>query len=268
MTEKGISRLFTKSSMVSTQTISYRRQDSTQSKILEKKETAMKYLLTLIVSVVFFFGICSAGDKIELKDQKDKESYSLGYQIGQGFKKQGLDLNLDAYVGGINDALGGKEPQLSQEEIHGIVMNMQKRMEASLQKEQKEKAEKNLAAGKAFLDENRKKEGIITLPSGLQYKVLAEGSGKRPKATDTVSVRYRGTFIDGTEFDNSYKRGEPATFQVKGVIKGWSEALQLMKQGSKWQLFVPPELAYGERSVGPIPPNSTLIFEVELDSVK
>jgi FKBP-type peptidyl-prolyl cis-trans isomerase FklB len=137
------------------------------------------------------------------------------------------------------------------------------------QKAFKEQAAKNLSESKAFLAENGKKEGIKTLPSGLQYKVFAEGSGKMPKAEDTVTVNYKGTLIDGTEFDNSYKRGQPATFQVKGVIKGWTEALQLMKEGSKWQFFIPPDLAYGEGGAGrSIPPNSTLIFEVELISVK
>jgi FKBP-type peptidyl-prolyl cis-trans isomerase FklB len=135
--------------------------------------------------------------------------------------------------------------------------------------QQKEQAAKNLVESRAFLAENGKKEGIKTLPSGLQYKVLTEGSGKSPKAEDNVTVNYKGTLINGTEFDSSYKRGQPATFQVKGVIKGWIEALQLMKEGSKWQLFIPPELGYGERGAGPlIPPNSALIFEVELIAIK
>jgi FKBP-type peptidyl-prolyl cis-trans isomerase FklB len=129
-------------------------------------------------------------------------------------------------------------------------------------------AEKNLSEGKAFLEENKKKEGVKTLSSGLQYKVLAEGFGKTPKAADNVTVNYKGTLINGAEFDNSYKRGQPATFKVNGVIKGWTEALQLMNEGSKWQLFIPPELGYGDRGAGPVPPNSTLIFEVELISVK
>jgi FKBP-type peptidyl-prolyl cis-trans isomerase FklB len=139
---------------------------------------------------------------------------------------------------------------------------------AARQKEIKEIAERNLAAGKAFLEENKKKEGVKTLPSGLQYKVQTEGSGKTPKATDQVTVNYKGTLINGSEFDNSYKRGKPATFQVDKVIRGWTEALQLMKEGSKWQLFIPSELGYGERGAGPVPPNSVLIFEVGLISVK
>jgi FKBP-type peptidyl-prolyl cis-trans isomerase FklB len=158
---------------------------------------------------------------------------------------------------------------MTAEEIRATITSLQQRLMASQQKVLKEQAAKNLSVSKAFLAENGKKEGIKTLPSGLEYKVLTEGSGKMPKAEDTVTVHYKGTLIDGTEFDSSYKRGQPATFKVKGVIKGWTEALQLMKEGSKWQLFIPPELGYGERAAGPqIPPNSALIFEVELISVK
>jgi len=229
----------------------------------------MKHLLTIILSIAFLFSVCHAQEKLELKDQKDKESYSLGYQFGQNLKFQGLDINLDVYTSGIRDALGGKEPKMSQEEIRATISELQKRVTAERQKELKEKGAKNLEESKKFLAENQKKEGIKTLPSGLQYKVLTEGTGKMPKADDTVTVNYKGTLIDGTEFDSSYKRGQPATFQVNGVIKGWTEALQLMKEGAKWQLFIPPELGYGERGAGPqIPPNSTLIFEVELISVK
>ena len=229
----------------------------------------MKYFVITVLSVAFLFSVCHAQEKLELKDQKDKESYSLGYQFGQNLKSQGVDINLDIYTSGIRDALGGKDSLMSQEEIRATIGELQKRVMAARQKELKEKAEKNLAEGKAFLDENKKKEGVKTLPSGLQYKVLVEGSGKTPKATDTVTVHYRGTLINGSEFDSSYKKGQPSTFQVNGVIRGWSEALQLMKGGSKWQLFIPPELAYGERAAGgQIPVNSTLIFEVELISIK
>jgi FKBP-type peptidyl-prolyl cis-trans isomerase FklB len=229
----------------------------------------MRYALTVILTIAFLLGVCFADEKLELKDQKDKESYSLGYQFGQSFKSQGVDINLDIYASGIRDAFGGKEPQMSQEEIRATLTSLQQRVMAARQKELREKAEKNLKESKAFLVENKKKKGIKTLPSGLQYKVLTEGSGKMPKAEDTVTVNYKGTLIDGTEFDSSYKRGQPATFQVNGVIKGWTEALQLMKVGAKWQLFIPPELAYGERGAGStIAPNSTLIFEVELLTVK
>jgi len=229
----------------------------------------MKHVLATILSISFLFSICYAGEKLELKDQKDKESYSLGYQFGQNLKAQDVEINLDVYISGIRDSLGGKDSLMSQEEIRTTLSDLQKRIAAVRQKELKEKAEKNLSESKAFLAENGKKEGIKTLLSGLQYKVLAEGYGKMPKAEDTVTVHYKGTLIDGREFDASYKRGQPATFKVNGVIKGWSEALQLMKEGSKWQLYIPPDLAYGERAMGPqIPPNSALIFEVELISVK
>jgi len=228
----------------------------------------MKQVFTILIGVGLLLSICSAGEKLELKDQKDKESYSLGYQFGQSLKIQGVDVDLDVYTSGIRDALGGKEPLMNQEEIRATIAELQKKAMATRQKEMKEKAEKNLAASKVFLEENKKKEGIKTFPSGLQYKVLMEGSGKTPKATNDVTVNYRGTFIDGTEFDSTYKRGKPGTFQVDRVIRGWTEALQLMKEGSKWQLFIPPELSYGERGTGPIPPNSVLIFEVELISVK
>jgi len=229
----------------------------------------MKHVLATILSISFLFSICYAGEKLELKDQKDKESYSLGYQFGQNLKAQDVEINLDVYISGIRDSLGGKDSLMSQEETRTTLSDLQKRIAAVRQKELKEKAEKNLSESKAFLAENGKKEGIKTLLSGLQYKVLAEGYGKMPKAEDTVTVHYKGTLIDGKEFDASYKRGQPATFKVNGVIKGWSEALQLMKEGSKWQLYIPPDLAYGERAMGPqIPPNSALIFEVELISVK
>jgi len=236
--------------------------------MLYRKENAMKYILTIILSIGLLFSVSFAEEKLELKDQKDKESYSLGYQFGQSLKTQGIDINLDIYASGIKDSLAGKEPQMNPEEIRVTVMELQKRVMAARQKEFEEQSARNLADGKAFLAENAKKEGVKTLPSGLQYKVLSEGSGKTPKEEDTVTVNYKGTLIDGTEFDSSYKRGQPATFQVNGVIKGWIEALQLMKEGAKWQLFVPPELGYGERGRGRIPPNSTLIFEVELISVK
>jgi len=229
----------------------------------------MKHIVVTVISISLLFGICYAGEKQDLKDQKDKESYSLGYQFGQNLKAQDVEINLDVYISGIRDSLGGKDSLMSQEETRTTLSDLQKRIAAVRQKELKEKAEKNLSESKAFLAENGKKEGIKTLLSGLQYKVLAEGYGKMPKAEDTVTVHYKGTLIDGKEFDASYKRGQPATFKVNGVIKGWSEALQLMKEGSKWQLYIPPDLAYGERAMGPqIPPNSALIFEVELISVK
>jgi FKBP-type peptidyl-prolyl cis-trans isomerase len=180
-----------------------------------------------------------------------------------------LETDLDAEVlsAAIRDALSGKESRLTDEEMLAAVASLQERTVAAMQASIKEKAQKNLAEGEKFLAENKTKEGIKTTDSGLQYKVLEEGEGPSPKAGDTVTVHYRGTLVDGTEFDSSYQRGEPATFPLTGVIPGWTEALQLMKKGSKWVLFIPSELAYGERGAGNrIPPNSTLIFEVEMIS--
>ena len=228
----------------------------------------MTHIIAAMIGIVLLAANCIAADGLELKDQKDKESYSLGYQFGQSLKHQGLAINLEVYTAGIRDALGGAKPQLSQEEVNKTVSEIQSRVMAARQKEMQELAEKNLSEGRTFLAANKAKEGVKTLPSGMQYKVLAEGSGKTPKATDEVTVNYRGALTDGTEFDSSYGRGKPLTVKVNGVIRGWSEALQLMKAGSRWQLFIPPDLAYGERGMGRIPPNSTLIFEVELISVK
>ena len=227
----------------------------------------MKYLIITFLSVVLSWSVCPAADSPDLKGQKEKESYSLGYQFGQSLKAQGVDIDPDVYISAVRDALSGKTSRVPQEEIRKTITEMQKRIKSARQKEFKEKAEKNLAENKVFLEENKKKEGVKTLDSGLQYRILTEGSGKTPKPTDTVTVQYRGTLINGTEIDNSYKRGQPTTFPVSGVIRGWTEALQLMKEGAKWELFIPPELGYGERGTGPIPSNSVLIFEIELISV-
>jgi len=228
----------------------------------------MRIVLATIFFIGFLSGICFAGENPELKDQKDKESYSLGYQFGGSLKSQGVDINLDVYTSGIRDAMSGKTPQMTQEEIRAAVQGLQQRLALARHETLKVQAEKNLAEGKAFLAENGKKGEVKALPSGLQYKVLSEGAGKMPKKDDTVTVHYRGTLIDGREFDSSIAKGQPASFKVGGVIPGWTEALQLMKEGAKWQLFIPPDLAYGEQGMLPrIPPNSTLIFEVELVSV-
>ncbi len=210
-----------------------------------------------------------AEDKPQLKDQKDKASYSIGYDIGSTFKKQNIELNTDALIAGMKEALAGKEASMSKEEREKTLEAFQKEMMEKQVAASKEAATKNQAEGEKFLAENKKKEGVKTTASGLQYKVVKEGTGPTPKETDTVVTNYRGTTIDGTEFDSSYKRNEPATFPVNRVIKGWTEALQLMKVGSKYQLFIPAALAYGERGAGrDIGPNATLIFDVELLSIK
>jgi FKBP-type peptidyl-prolyl cis-trans isomerase FklB len=210
-----------------------------------------------------------AQDKAQLKDQKDKASYSIGYDIGDTFKKQKIELNVDALIAGLKEALAGKDASLSKDERDKTLQAFQKEMMEKQMAASKEAATKNQAEGEKFLAENKTKDGMKTTASGLQYKVIKEGSGASPKETDTVVTNYRGTLIDGTEFDSSYKRNEPASFPVNRVIKGWTEALQLMKPGAKYQLFIPSALAYGERGAGQlIGPNATLVFEVELLSIK
>lgn len=201
-------------------------------------------------------------EKAQLKTQKDSVSYAIGHDIAKNLKKQSFDIDPDLLAKGLKDVMSNAKPALDDTQSQAAIMSYQKHMMDAA-------AEKNKTAGDAFLAENKKKDGVITLPSGLQYKVEKMGTGKKPKAEETVTVQYIGKLVDGTEFDNSYKRGEPATFPVNGVVKGWTEALQLMPVGSKWTLYLPPDLAYGDRGAGQvIPPNATLIFEVELLSVK
>jgi FKBP-type peptidyl-prolyl cis-trans isomerase FklB len=229
----------------------------------------MRFYVTAVLTAVLFAAPALAADPSLLKDQKDKVSYSIGLDIGSKLKEQSIDVNPDALSAGIKDSLSGEKPLLTDDEMKAVLTQFQQEMRAKAEEKLKVVAEKNKKEGEEFLVANKAKEGVVTLPSGLQYKVLKEGSGESPKASDTVTTHYKGTLIDGTEFDNSYKRGEPVSFPVTGVIKGWSEALQLMKPGAKWQLFVPSNLAYGERGAGQvIGPNATLIFEVELISIK
>jgi len=217
----------------------------------------------LLVSPVF------AQKTPELKDEKDKVSYSIGHDIGNTFKKQNMDINPDVLLVGVRDALSGNKPAMTEEQVKETLTAFSKSMMDKQQATAKEAATKHAAEGEKFLAENKTKEGVKTTASGLQYKVLKEGSGASPNATDTGVTHYKGTLINGTEFDSSYKRGEPASFPVNRVIAGWTEALQMMKPGSKYQLFVPAMLAYGERGAGQeIGPNETLIFEVELLEVK
>jgi FKBP-type peptidyl-prolyl cis-trans isomerase FklB len=228
----------------------------------------MKVRLAIIACMFAAANLAFAAEKPELKTQKDKLSYAIGLDMGNSLKKNGLDVDPNIVVLGIKDALAGTTPLMTNEEVKAVIMAVQKDLQSKQQERAKIMGEKSKKDGDKFLADNKKKKGVKTLPSGLQYKVLAEGNGKMPKTTDTVTVNYKGTLVDGTEFDSSYKRGEPATFPVTGVIKGWTEALQLMKEGAKWQLVIPSDLAYGERGGGPIGPNAVLIFEVELISVK
>jgi FKBP-type peptidyl-prolyl cis-trans isomerase FklB len=202
-------------------------------------------------------GQAMAAKAASLKTELDKVSYVIGTQLGQNFKKQGIEISIEPLMWGLKDAMTGKEPVLNQSEMQQVMMSFQQRLLAK-------QAAKNLAEGKAFLEANKAKEGVKVLPSGLQYKIIKEGTGESPTADDKVKTHYRGTLINGTEFDSSYKRNKPAEFPIKGVIKGWTEALQLMKEGGKWELYIPADLAYGERPRPGIPPNSTLIFTVEL----
>jgi FKBP-type peptidyl-prolyl cis-trans isomerase FklB len=228
----------------------------------------MKNLSIALITVVF----CSttlAEEKTTLKDAKDKVSYSIGLDIGTTLKKQKVDVNPDTLSAGLRDALSGAKPQMTDDQIKETMTTFSKELVEKQQAASREAATKNAAAGEKFLAENKSKPGVETTASGLQYKVVKEGTGPSPKETDTVVTNYRGTLINGTEFDSSYKRNEPATFPVNGVIKGWTEALQLMKKGSKYQIFVPAGLAYGARGAGQdIGPNETLIFEVELMDIK
>jgi FKBP-type peptidyl-prolyl cis-trans isomerase len=210
-----------------------------------------------------------AEDKTVLTDLKDKAGYSIGANIGSSLKQDAVDVNIDALVAGLKDSFTGGATQLTAEQQQEALTAFQKVMAEKTVARQKELGEKAKKEGEEFLAANKAKVGVMTLPSGLQYKVLAEGNGAQPKPTDQVTVNYRGTLVDGTEFDSSYKRGEPVTFPVNEVIPGWSEALPLMKSGAKWQIVVPAGLAYGERGAGrDIPPNATLVFEIELIGVK
>ena len=196
---------------------------------------------------------------------KEKLSYTLGVNTGKNIQQQAIDIDPDQFSKGMKDALSGAKPALTDEEMRQSIMALQKDMQEKQAAKMKVLAEENKKKGEAFLAENKKKEGVKTLPSGLQYKIIKNGKGKSPKLTDTVTANYKGTSIDGTEFDSSYKRGEPAKFPLKGVIPGWVEALKMMKVGSQWQIFVPANLGYGEGGASPvIGPNETLIFEIEL----
>ncbi|MGH9712514.1 MAG: FKBP-type peptidyl-prolyl cis-trans isomerase [Candidatus Acidiferrales bacterium] len=198
---------------------------------------------------------------LTLTTQKDKTSYAIGMNFGESLHKQSVEVDPNILMRGMKDALAGGKTLLTEEEARALIAELQ----GELRKKMEEKMAKE---GEAFLAANKTKEGVVTLPSGLQYKILKAGTGEKPTTSDSVVCNYRGTLINGKEFDSSYKRGQPATFPVSGVIKGWTEALQLMPVGSKWELFVPADLAYGARGAGgDIGPNSTLIFEVELISI-
>lgn len=221
----------------------------------------------LIFSLVVFFSItaCSQTDKNpKMETMKDSVSYSIGYDIGANLKQQEIQIEPEVFLSGIKDGLADT-CNLTTEELQNVMQKFQAEMVLKQQNKQKESGEKNKVAADAFFAENKSKEGVISLPSGLQYKVMKSGTGESPKLTSKVQAHYAGRLLDGTEFDNSYKRGQPLEIGVSGVIKGWTEILQLMKVGDKFEVYIPSELGYGERGSGPtIGPNAALIFEIEL----
>jgi len=233
-----------------------------------RRKTDMARVLAVLTSLALGSVATLAGERFSPKDDQDIVNYSIGYQVGGDFRRQGIEIDPASLVRGVQDALAGTEPEMTPQEMNTTLSDLQQKITDAQEEQRKAALQRNLDAGRAFMGANASKAGVTTLPSGLQYQVIEEGEGASPKVTDTVTVHYRGTLIDGAEFDSTYRRGQPATFQLNRVIKGWTEGLQLMKPGAKYAFFVPPDLAYGERGGGAkIPPNSTLIFEVELQNV-
>lgn len=249
----------------------------------------MKHKLILLTALSFTMSLCFAAAQTvpvnnqapevtptaattnneQLKNDTDKLSYSIGVDLGKGFKNQNIDINVNTLVLGLSDAINEKTLLLSDEQRQDIISSFQKTLMAKRNAEFMKKSEENKVKGEEFLNQNKTKAGVITLPSGLQYKVITEGKGVKPRKDDTVTVDYTGTLISGEVFDSSEKTGKPATFKVSQVISGWTEALQLMPAGSTWEVYIPPALAYGPRSVGAaIGPNETLVFKIHLISVK
>jgi len=232
----------------------------------------MKRHMTILLTLVLAAPLAGAEDKAAFKDETARVSYALGMNLGTGWRLRGIETNqlaFDEFLHGMKDGLSGTNTLLTEPQAQELLTKFSQQMRAKAEEKRRAEAEKNKKAGAAFLAENKTKPGVITLPSGLQYKVLKEGAGESPKAGDRVKVNYRGTLIDGTEFDSSAKHGDkPAEFAVTGVIKGWTEALQLMKPGAKWQVFIPSDLAYGDAGWRGIPPGATLIFDLELVSAQ
>lgn len=231
----------------------------------------LKWMAVAAAGVGLLAAQVSAEDAPVLKTEKDRASYAIGVDMARNMKRQRLGIEADALVNGMRDGFAGASFLMGEEDMRSALSAFQSEMKLKRAQAVKATAEENRKEGEAFLAENKAKEGVVTLPSGLQYKVMREGEGRKPVEGDTVECNYKGSLIDGTEFDSSYRAGKSVAFEVKkaGVIPGWNEALKLMSEGSKWQLFIPQQLAYGERGAGPyIGPNSTLIFEVELLAVK
>ena len=229
----------------------------------------MKSLLIGVICLMLIACQGNTQEKVTMKTQMDSVSYGIGLDIGKNLKAQSIEVNAQTLAAGIHDAVTGGKTLLTDEQVQKCMTEFQQQLMAKNEAKAHEMGEKNTKIGAEFLAANKSKEGVKTTPSGLQYKILTAGTGTRPTADQTVTVNYRGTLIDGTEFDNSYKRGQPTTYPVSQFVKGWVEALLMMPTGSKWQLFIPSDLAYGERSpTATIPPNSVLIFELELLSIK
>ncbi len=222
---------------------------------------------TLIMSALCFgvMTVAASAQQTKIATRVDSASYSIGWDIGNSLKAQSISITPSLLAQGILDALEGKTGALTNDQVQEIIMSLREEMAAKAQGHMQQMGEENKRAGDAFLAQNKQKKGVVTLPSGLQYEVVKEGNGPLPKATDKVTVHYTGRLIDGTVFDSSIERGEPTSFQVNGVIRGWTEALQLMKTGSQWKLFIPADLAYGAQGAGgAIGPNAVLVFDVEL----
>lgn len=225
-------------------------------------------LVTILAGVLLLAAVCGAEEKSPASGTKAKESYSLGFEFGSALKMQEIDVDRDSLLSAIRDALDGRKPEIAYEEMRDTLKQLRKDVLIRYNSRRQKQLAVNKDEGRAFLADNKEKEGVTTLSSGLQYKVLKEGAGPHPKAGDRVKVAYRGSLINGFVFDSSSERGGPVTVAVDGIIRCWAEALPLMKVGSKWQLFVPAELGYGQRQYGKVPPNSTLIYELELVSIE
>lgn len=229
----------------------------------------MRYSKLLLLPVLFFGTVAIAADSTAPTTEMDKLSYSLGVKTGENFASQEIQVNTQQFANGLSDALNNKKPLMTDQQMQDAIMQFQEKQIAKITARDKKVAAENLVKSNKFFADNKKKSNVKTLSSGLQYTEITAGNGTSPKIGDTVTVNYRGTLLNGTEFDSSYSRKEPTTFPLENLIPGWLEALQMMKPGAKWKLYIPPQLAYGDKGAGRvIEPNSALIFEVELVSVQ